>query len=89
MRKVIRFISFKTEECPSCQNLLEKFKEIKINNPTEVGDCRSHFDNKPEYEKHNVQGIPTTIMFDESGNEIKRLIGSDYSIEELQNWIND
>lgn len=85
-KKIVRFIS---KDCAGCTNLLETFQKIKVKTPIEISDCLMHFDNKSKYMQHGVEGVPVLIMFDSSGNEIKRLIGGDHSVEELENWVNN
>lgn len=85
-KKIVRFIS---KDCAGCIKLIETFQKIEIKSPTEISDCLLHFDNKAKFLQHGVEGVPVVIMFDSSGNEVKRLIGGDHSVEELQNWINN
>ena len=38
--------------------------------------------------KYNVQSVPTCIVTDMNGNEIKRHIGGFNGIDEIKNWFN-
>ena len=84
-----------SDYCPPCivirKNVLSKpefitaasKKYILVELDFPRGDKALKAKNDPYYEKYQVDGFPTVILFDEAGKEFTRFLASDYPRPEL------
>ena len=74
--KILLFVSSHCPHCPNAERIVKKiapkyynygliFKKIRVK--TSEGKELSL--------RHNVKSMPTILMFDDSGNEIERIVG--------------
>lgn len=76
----MKILKFTASWCGPCKVLTENMKGIEA----EAIDI----DTSPELcAKYNVRSVPTLIMTDDDGNELKRRTGSG-STTQIQEWIN-
>jgi thiol:disulfide interchange protein len=78
----MKILFFTADDCPACQPMKEKVMELaRIAGVSEVEVVnrdwtawRSPKDNK--FIKYGVQSIPTTIIIDDRGEELNRIVGN-------------
>lgn len=80
MKKILRFTA---TWCGPCKMLAATLEGADLGLPIEVVDI----DVLPEVARDfGVRGVPTLVMVDENGAEIKRQVGL-VSITQLQEWV--
>lgn len=86
-----QIIKFSSSMCLECKEVEKIFNEImpkykdKISYTTIVVDSRKDIDNKL-IKKYNVQLVPTVVMLDSNGKQIKRIEGA-ISKDEYEEYI--
>ncbi len=86
-----QIIKFSSSMCLECKEVEKIFNEImpkykdKISYTTIVVDSRKDMDNKL-IKKYNVQLVPTVVMLDSNGKQIKRIEGA-ISKDEYEEYI--
>ena len=86
-----QIIKFSSSMCLECKKKKKIFNEImpkykdKISYTTIVVDSRKDMDNKL-IKKYNVQLVPTVVMLDSNGKQIKRIEGA-ISKDEYEEYI--
>ncbi len=72
MKKIIKFSTPSCGPCVQLKPIFEKVKQSTSNIVFEEVDCETN----PELPRSlGIRGVPTLILFDENGNEIKRNVG--------------
>lgn len=82
MSRVLRFTA---TWCGPCKMLAKTLEKIETNLPIEVCDI----DAVPEMaQQYGVRGVPTLILLDDEGKEVKRLVGGKPEAE-LRKWLGE
>ena len=79
----MKIIKFYSEACGPCKVLA---KQIEVNGlANSITSVNVDF-NRKEIEKYNIRSIPTTIVLDETGKEVKRWNGL-FDVRELKDYL--
>lgn len=82
MKKIYRFTASWCQPCKALASILE---DIKTEVPIEVVDI----DEKKELAiQYRVRSVPTLLMLDETGKEVKRMTGVQAK-NLVEGWLND
>lgn len=81
MKKMLKFTA---RWCTMCQTFEERLKQVKTDVIIENVD---YDDETKKCGQHKIKMLPTMILF-ENDVEVKRLIPTNYSVEQLSEWIN-
>ena len=80
----MKVLKFTASWCGPCKNLTENLKHVS----TELTIFPFDIDENADLcAKYNVRTVPTLILTDDSGTEIKRRAGSG-STSQLEEWLN-
>ena len=72
----MKLLKFNAVWCPGCLVMKKVWKEVMDENPNITVHEYDYDMDEDEVIKYNVgEKLPVVIMVDESGNEVKRLIG--------------
>lgn len=81
----MKLLKFQADWCKPCSQLTKTMAEIKISVPVEYVNIESQIDQAKVF---GVRSIPTMILVDDSGNEVRRSTGS-ISKEEVINFLGE
>ena len=79
-----KMLTFTARWCSMCNKFHEKLKQVKTDVVIENVD---YDDETKKCGKHKIKMLPTMIMF-ENDIEIKRVVPTNYTLEQLSEWIN-
>lgn len=82
MKKVYRFTA---SWCQPCKALATIIEDINVTAPIEVVDIDA---NKELAIQYRVRSVPTLIMVDDTGKEVKRMTGVQAK-NLVESWLND
>jgi thioredoxin 1 len=74
----MKIVSFSGEWCQPCKRFAPVFEKVKKEYETKSLEFIK-LDVETDYEitsEYNIKGIPCTLLLDNDGNEVKRLLGS-------------
>jgi thioredoxin 1 len=77
----MKLLKFEKENCPAC-TMVEHFLSDRNIEPEKVNP----FENPKLAANFRISSVPVTILLDDEGNEIKRVIG--FKPDELEDIIN-
>lgn len=82
----MKFVRITAIWCTSCLLMKKRWKNTIERTSIEIEDLDFDFD-EPSYAKYQIGSIlPVVILLDDSGKEIKRMIG-EKSIKDLETWL--
>tara|TARA_Y100000385_G_scaffold268816_1_gene306232 strand:- start:191 stop:448 length:258 start_codon:yes stop_codon:yes gene_type:complete len=79
-------IYFSAPWCAPCKQLGPKIDEL-ISGGIRVNKVNCDYDTSLT-QKYNIRNVPTLVLTDMQGNEIKRTNGGGKTLQELKNWYN-
>lgn len=83
MSKVFKFSA---SWCQPCKDMTRALSQIETQ--AEIVELDIDLpENKDLTRKHEIRSVPTLVMIDDSGNQVKRLVGMKPK-QELENWLN-
>lgn len=69
----MQIIKFSADWCSSCKSLSANLAKVDLDG---LSFQEVDIDKEPSLSRqHNVRGIPTLILLDSEGNELRRLVG--------------
>lgn len=69
----MQIIKFSADWCSSCKSLSSNLSKLDLKG---LSFQEVDIDKEPTLaQQHNVRGIPTLILLDSEGNELRRLVG--------------
>ena len=77
---------FSTPWCGPCKQLGPKIDEL-IAEGVNVKKINCDYD-VTLVQKYNIKSVPTLVLTDLSGNEIKRVAGGGKTLQQLKEWYN-
>ena len=80
----MKLIEFSAEWCLACKNLESRLKDIDLTIDLIRYDVEEEVDLTEEWK---VRNIPTTILLDDNGHEVKRWVGNFNPNVELKAFI--
>lgn len=81
----MKLLKMSASWCLPCKSLAQMLDKAKSKITIEIEDI--DIDDQPELAmQYNVRGVPTLILVDDSGNEIKRNVGM-ITEERLLEWL--
>ena len=84
MNKGILF--FSAPWCSACKQIEPKV-DILISEGVRVNKVNCDYD-AVMTERYKIKSIPTLILTDMQGNEIKRMVGAQSNLQQLKEWYN-
>ena len=82
----MKILLFEDDKCGSCR----KWKPVYSNIVNILGIEHEETDDKDKRKEYNIKGLPTTILLDDSGNEVYSILGNvneDKALESLRYYI--
>lgn len=74
--KIILFVSSQCPHCPVAERIVKKVVPDYYNYGLSLNTIRlTTKEGKKRSLEYNVRAIPTTLILDDNGNEIKRMVG--------------
>lgn len=69
----MQLIKFSANWCGPCKSLSANLEKVDLNG---LSFHEVDIDKEPSFsQQHNVRGIPSLILLDSEGNELRRLVG--------------